>query len=267
MPRRPPTTGQGRKNMPSLHTFIPIPGFIVPKKIALTLVYLVVSRAAFAQSSIDVHFGLRGGAINNGAPIEAFNNHYFPTQYYPESAPYTLGPTVGVLLDDRFEIRLEAVRSRFSFRSESGSPFPWSGSKWTSQVDGSTWQFPLVGAYHFGTGPVRVFGGGGISLGTNSKGTAHTETTTVPPYPPYEPAVTTNSVSKFRSHSNPLAIYVTGGINNRVKFLSIRPEFRYTRWTSYRADYENSILFSLNQFEVSISLSLHPFPFKSGDGH
>jgi len=239
---------------------------MVCKRTILTLVLVVISKGAFGQSPVDVYFGLRGGAINSGVPIEVFNNHYFPTRYYPESEKYTFGPTVGVLLKDRFEIRLEAVRSRFSFRSESGTPFPVSGSKYTSQVEARTWQYPLLGAYHFGSGPMRLFGGGGISLETRASGTTHTETTTVPPYPPFEPAVTTNSTSPFRLRLNPTAFYVTGGINSRVKFISIRPEFRYTRWTSYRADSENSLLFSPNQFEFSVGLAFHPFHVIRGVG-
>jgi len=221
-----------------------------------TLVFLLFSGAVFAQSTIDIHLGVRG-AINGGPPpVEVSNNHYFPDRYYPQYDAYAFGPTVGVLLDDRFEVRLEAVRSRFSFRRESGTPFPASGSKSVSQVEGRLWQYPLLAAYHFGGGPVKVFGGGGISVATKTSGTARTETTTVPPFPPFEPAVTTTSTSPYQFRSNPFALYVIGGFNQRVKFMSIRPEFRYARWTSYQNDSENSVLFSPNQFEFSVAVSI-----------
>jgi hypothetical protein len=50
----------------------------------------------------------------------------------------------------------------------------------------------------------------------------------------------------------------------RVSHLSIRPEFRYGRWTSLAGDWEDTVLFSRNQFEFLIGISLHPFRFKSG---
>jgi hypothetical protein len=109
-----------------------------------------------AAQSIDVDFGIRGGFFNEGIPIVVSNNHYFPDRYTAEGRPYSLGPTLGVLLDDRVHIRFEAVRSRFEFVRQSGTPYPASGSKSTSGTTGHIWQYPLLVNYLFSGGPVRA---------------------------------------------------------------------------------------------------------------
>ena len=141
-------------------------------KIFLTCIFLLAaSIIAIAQTSVEFDFGVRGGAFNSGIPLEVFSNHYFPPAYSTEKMPYTFGPTVGVLINDRFDIRFEAVRSLFRFRGESTTPFPASGQKSISTTDGHMWQYPLLVTIHSSSGPLRAFGGGGITLGRTVSGT------------------------------------------------------------------------------------------------
>src|SRR2546427_8385793 len=118
---------------------------------------LAPSIIAIAQTSIEFDFGVRGGAFNSGIPLEVFSNHYFPPAYSTDKMPYTFGPIVGVLINDRFEIRFEAVRSLFRFRGESTTPFPASGQKSISTTDGHMWQYPLLLTIHSSSGPLRAF--------------------------------------------------------------------------------------------------------------
>ena len=237
---------------------------LIARTIVTSILVLALSRAAVAQISVDVDFGMRGGVLNDAMPIEAFNNHYFPTGYSTDKLPYAFGPTVGVLLSDRFEARIEAVRSRFRFHGQSGTPFPASGQKFTFTTEGHVWQYPLLFTYHFGTGPVRAFGGGGLSLGRSVHGTESAVITTITPPTPSGVITTTTTKTPFVPLAKPNAYYITGGIEGRVSFISIRPEMRYGRWTSYINDQENTLLFSPNQFEFLVGISLHPFRFNAG---
>src|SRR5215469_4870296 len=85
---------------------------------------LAFSGVCIAQIKMDFDLGVRGGAFSGGIPVELPNNHYFPDRYSAETHRYTFGPTVGVLFSDHFEVRFEAVRSRFRFQDQSGTPFP-----------------------------------------------------------------------------------------------------------------------------------------------
>jgi hypothetical protein len=235
---------------------------------------LTFSGISIAQIKADFDFGIRGGAFSGGIPMEVPNNHYFPDRYSPEAHQYTFGPTVGVLFNDRFEVRFEAVRSRFRFQDQSSTPFPVSLYKYSSVTDGSIWQYPLLLTYHAGSGAVRPFGGGGLSFGSTFQGTTHTETTRVVGPPPPNPnapfdTVTTFSTTPFNSRSNPTALYLSGGIEGRVSFISIRPEIRYTHWMNFDKRSEigiqdDTILFSGNQVEFVLGVSVHPVGFKKG---
>jgi len=82
--------------------------------------------------------------------------------------------------------------------------------------------------------------------------------------PPTPSGVITTTFSRapFRTLSVPLAFYITGGLDGRISLLSIRPELRYARWTSSLADQENQLLFSSNQFEFLVGITVRPFRFK-----
>jgi hypothetical protein len=210
------------------------------------------SCSAFAQIPIDVDLGIRGGLFNSGIPIEAEDNHYFHNQYSTEKHPVTIGPAVGVLLNNSFGVRFEAVRSQFRFHGQSGLPV--SGSKQTLVADGYIWQYPILATYHVGPGRVRAFGGAGLSLGRS----IHTSTYTVTPT---LTSATTLSTT-FRLQSDATAFYVTAGVDCRVSLFSVRPEFRYAHWSASLANQDDSILYSPNQLEFLVGITVHPFPHR-----
>jgi hypothetical protein len=240
--------------------------------LAIAMLMITVSGTAIGQTKIDFDLGVRGGAFSGGIPMEVPNGHYFPDTYTAETHPYTFGPTVGIQFNDHIEVRFEAVRSRFRFQDQSGTPFPAALSKYTSVSDGSIWQYPILLTYHVGNGAVRPFGGGGLSFGSAFKGTTHTVTTSVvgplPPNPNTPPnTVTTFSTTAFKPTSNPTAFYLSGGVEGRISFFSIRPEIRYTHWTGFdmRSNIgiqDDTILFSGNQVEFVLGVSINPFRFK-----
>jgi hypothetical protein len=243
------------------------------KTLVFAVLLLAFSRTAAAQIDLDIDLGVRGGTFNSGIPLEVGNNHYFPDLYSTEKMPFTFGPAVGVLLKDRWNIRFEAVRSRFRFRGQN-AVFGTS-----STTDGHVWQYPLLLTYYVNSGGVRAFGGGGISFGSTFGGTTWAETTRVVPPPPGKPTAPTTTVTTFSPTPftplnfglNPKTLYITGGIDTRIKFLSIRPELRYARWTNFQCSYTNcqddTILFSPNQLEFLIGISVHPLKIRSDHQH
>src|SRR5262245_48442951 len=236
-----------------------------PTILRTVVLFFALSRIAAAQGQLQIDFGVRGGTFNSGIPIEVSSNHYFPPRYSTEKIAPTFGPTVGVLINNRFGVRLEAVRSRFRFHVESGTPFPASGQKYTSTTDGHIWHYPLVVTVHSSGGPLRAFGGGGISLGRSIRGTTTTVTTKVNPIPAGVTTVTTMTepFPTRYERSNPVALYVTGGLDVRVSLLSIRPELRYAHWGSTPSDPENQMIFSSKQLEFLVGITVHPFQFKT----
>ena len=230
------------------------------------LAFLVVGTfrtVGVAQASFDIDFGVRGGVSSVGPPLEVFNIHHFPNRYSTGRVPpYTVGATLGVRINEHFEVRLEAVRSRFRFNGETGTPFPESFYKATWTTNGTVWQYPFLVTYHsdFGSG-VDFFGGGGASPFVRIKGTTYSEETTVS-YPSLE-TTTTTSTSPMRTWANPIAFYGTAGFSKRLSFLSVRPQLRLTFWTGYRSsDQQNSVLFSSVTPEFLVGISVHPFRLK-----
>jgi len=241
------------------------------KIVLITILLFALCSFSLAQLSVDVDLGVRGGAFNSGTPIEVPNNQYFPVRYLDEKLPFTFGPAVGVLFNNRWEARFEAVRSRFRFHDQSGTLFPIS---YTSTTDGHVWQYPLLLTYLAGNGTVRPFGGGGFSLASAFHGTTRTQTTRVVGPIPANPnvpfnTVTTTSTQSFNPPSIPMAFYFTGGVDGRVSFLSIRPEFRYGHWINWDMRQSNvnaqhdTVLFSPNQLEFLIGISVRPLRLKS----
>jgi hypothetical protein len=243
---------------------------------ALLLLLTVFPAAAVAQLPIDVDFGVRSGVINEAVPLEVPNNHYFPDVYTTDQPQFPLaaGPAVGVLINNHWYLRFEAVRSPFKFNFVQGTNefFPYSGQPAiTSVTVGHTWQYPLLLTYMVGNGPLRPFAGGGASLGSTFRGTTQTTTTTlVGPRPaggtpgPF-PTMTTISTAPFDTRYTfaPSAFYISGGLDYRRSVFSIRPELRYAHWTGFNNTsityQDDSILYSPNQMELLLTVSVHPF--------
>jgi hypothetical protein len=222
-----------------------------------------LSSVATAQKSVEFDIGVRGGLFTGGPPLEVFSSNKWPPNYTTDEMPYTFGPTLGLLFNDRFEIRFEAVRSQFRFHSESTEPYPTSGRKSTSTTDGHMWQYPLLVTFHSSSGPVRPLIGGGIGLPGSVHGTTSTTLTTITPPTPSGVVTTTFSTRPFQSPTDQFGFYITGGVDGRVSFLSIRPELRYAHWSSSQKDPYNQLLYSSNQLEFLVGVTLHPFRSKS----
>jgi hypothetical protein len=265
--RRPRFWQRDLEKMTLFHHHFKLRFFPTHSALRSVVLFFALSGVAAAKNQLQIDLGVRGGTFNSGIPIEVFSNHYFPPRYSTDKIAPTFGPTVGVLINNRVGVRLEAVRSRFRFHGESTTPFPASGQKYTSTTDGHIWQYPLLVTVNSGDGPLRAFGGGGISLGRSIRGTTTTVTTRVSPLPAGVTTVTTTTEPFRVLGSGPFAFYITGGLDASVSLLSIRPELRYAHSHASLADQENQLIFSPNQFEFLVGITVHPFRFKTRQKH
>jgi len=228
------------------------------------ILFSALSSIAAAQTPIQPDFGFRGGVLAN----HSFQANQLCSSvgcvlathsFAAEGLRGTVGPAIGVLLYDRVEVRFEAVHRRFGYQVQ--SDVVAIGQHSLETVRGHLWEYPLLATYHFSSGPARPYVGGGLSLGVNGRYTAGFQSTTTTQLA--SGPVTTTS---FDQRTNdlfglPTGYYVIGGVDGRVSYFSIRPEFRYTRFPRGLSSSAEAIL-TPNQFEFLIGFSIRPFRMK-----
>jgi opacity protein-like surface antigen len=186
----------------------------------------------------------------------AFGTHSFIASEFP----WTVGPSIGILLDDRVEMRFEAVHRRFGYEVQSYSTLPNVFTQSSRKiVRGHLWEYPLMLTYHVSLGRARPYFGGGLSL---VNGSDNTETQSTFTMETGSGPVTTTSIERSTSDlaGLPTGYYVVGGVDNQISYFSIRPELRYSHFHSESSSAETR--FAPNQFEFVIGLIVHPFRSK-----
>jgi hypothetical protein len=220
-----------------------------------------------AQAPVLIDLGIRGGAVATdsfqflnpccGAGAVLGGSWSFSS----EKLHGTIGPTVGVVLYDRVEVRFEAVHRRFGYQIQNNQglfPAPFS-QHITETVHGHLWQYPLLATYRPGYGPTRPFIGGGLDLGGvhNKFSTDYQVTRMTLSSGP----VTTFSHSASQSTLS-TAYYVIGGVDARISLVSVRPELRYIHFSGIpNLSSGGEAVLKPNQFEflIGIGISAHPF--------
>jgi hypothetical protein len=223
------------------------------------IVFFALSGIARGQNLVEVGFGVRGGLVANGS-VQAFRLCIDTACAFDPSPSFatdrlsgTVGPTVNVLLFDRVEVRFEAVHRRFGYQVDH-TIFPPNNVETTQ---GTVWEYPLLATYHFGSGPIRPFAGGGLSLRTTETLSSQTAFSGITPAP-----------LVFRtsgSLSPPPPYYLVAGIDGRISHVSIRPEFRYSHFPVDEGSSAEATL-KPNQFEFLVSVSVQ-FLLKKLDAH
>jgi hypothetical protein len=169
----------------------------------------------------------------------------------------TFGPTIDILLHQRVEVRFEAVHRRFGFQIHNFIRRIDSTRGFDESATGHLWEYPLLATYHFRSGSARPFAGGGVSLGTRGSLDRETQSTFTSFIP--EPGVPATTTSKARATGLPLRngspFYLVAGIDARVSHLSIRPEFRYSHFSTGPDPNAEEIL-KPNQFEFLLGVSV-----------
>lgn len=224
------------------------------------IVFFALSGIAHGQNQIEVGFGVRGGL--RATPSFQANQLCVDTAcglsssaFATDKLPGSLGPAVNVLLNDRVEFRFEAVHRRFGYQVQ--TVVGPGVQQVIETTQGNLWEYPILATYHFSSGPVRPFAGGGFSLGlTGTRSTETVSTTTIP----------TPTTSVFRTSGSlsngTLPFYLVAGIDGRISHVSIRPEFRYSRFSGGSGEE----ILKPNQFEFLLGLSFQ-FGIKKRETH
>jgi len=231
------------------------PGRAVFSAALVALLVFVLATDSEAQS-VDVFVGMRGGLTSSSSPLEAFSMKIYAPSYTSTFSPIAWGATAGVVVNDKFEIRVEAARYPFRYTGQSGTPYPQSSIKWTAVTSGHVWQFPLLVTYRLNGGPFRIFVGGGLSTRSSARGSVTTTTTTIGLGSPTE--TTTVSTRAYSEAAYPIAVHGSLGFEFRKGWISLRPEMRMGFWTGYRGDPSNQSVGSPTQAEFIVGLRIHP---------
>lgn len=225
----------------------------------ISVLFLLLSVVAFGQSSVEVGVGIRGGLLANKSFEEgqlcSGAGCLFGTRGFTADGLHgTVGPAVNVLFNDHLEVRFEAVHRRVGYQVRNDLVVqPILDQHILESTVGHMWEYPLLVTYHFSSGPIRPYAGGGFSVTTT--GTTRTETQITSTM--NQGGVTTITVFK---NTAPLPsqtpFYLVAGIDGRVSHVSIRPEFRYSHFSNSSFSQNAAAILKSNQFEVLLGVSL-----------
>jgi opacity protein-like surface antigen len=182
-------------------------------KLSLLLCAVAVTAAAQPFS-----FGVKAGVPATDA-IEAFKGNQ--SFYVSNTHRYLFGPTVQLNLPFRFSIEVDALYRRLGYEYDQ---FAGPGSPTTTRTVANSWEFPVLGKYAIFGGPLRPF----VDAGANFRHISGVDQvrstlTTL--------NVNVNPVPEFNK-DNDAGFVFGGGVELKLGFLRITPEFRYTRWGS-----------------------------------
>jgi len=132
------------------------------KALGAALFTLALASRLAAEAPVVIDLGIRGGAVATdsfqllqaccGAGAFLGGSWSFSS----ERLHGTIGPTVGIVLYDRVEVRFEAVHRRFGYQIQNDLSLP-AFSQHIEAVHGHLWQYPLLATYRPGYGPVQLF--------------------------------------------------------------------------------------------------------------
>ena len=180
----------------------------------ITLLVFGVVLTAAAQ---PVSIGVKGGV-----PITDFFDAARGNQsaYATNTHRYLVGPTVQFNLPWRFSIEVDALYKRLGFDYDQfGGP----GSPTITSTTANSWEFPVLAKFDILPGPVRPF----IDIGPSFRhisGVDQIRSTAS--------AVNISVNSPEFNKKNDIGAAFGGGVEFKLGWLRISPEFRYTRWGS-----------------------------------
>jgi len=188
------------------------------------LAFLAIPPVASGQNRIEFEFGVRAGVpftvpltSRLTGPASVFSRQAFTRP------PVSVGPAFAVVVYDRLTVQFDFLYKTMRFNNSvfNGTSYSSSSTRVSSR------EFPLIADYAILKGPIRPFGGGGVLLG--------------------------DSWSDRRVLNQLPAYVINGGLDWRMSRLVIRPELRYTRWSSVSQSTDAAR--RENQFEYLVGFS------------
>jgi len=163
---------------------------------------LFAAIAAHAESPLQIEVIDHGGiplndTLRNATSVGSAANF---VHIQTDRAPYITGVSAGVLLRDRLHVAFGAVYMPVSYTwgGQTCCPVSWA----EAHTRGTSWEFPLLGHYRWGSGDLRPLSGGGFVLHNRTSGV----------------------------NKQPLAPVVSGGVEWSRGLMAIRPELRYVHF-------------------------------------
>ena len=179
---------------------------------------LLLCAAAVTLAAESVSVGLKAGVPITDA-LETFQGNQ--SAYVTNTHRYLLGPTVQLNLPFRFSIEVDALYRRLGYEY---NQFAGPGSPTSTRTVANSWEFPVLGKYAVLGGPIRPF----VDAGANFRhitGVDQVRNTLT------AVNVSVNPVPEFNK-DNDIGFVFGGGVELKLGFMRITPEFRYTRWGS-----------------------------------
>jgi len=153
---------------------------------------------------------------------------------------YIVGPEVELNLPFGFGAEFDVLYRHFNFTNINGV-FNSAGAALTSTGSAGNWEFPLVAKYKFHGKIVRPYVEAGVAWDTLTG--------------------VTGTVSHFAGLSvNPAkntttGVVIGGGLDIHAVLIHIKPELRYTRWTSQQFNAAGVLNSNQNQAEFLVGIT------------
>ena len=181
------------------------------------LLFILSAGAAVAQPFT--------AGVKAGAPATDFLNtvESGTINFHTYTQRYLFGPTAELRLPFGLGVEFDALYRHYNFQTV-GTFLP-AGSTITAGAHTGAWEFPLLAKYRFPTPVIRPFVDAGIAF---DKLQGFKQTITVVSVNPFLPPANLNQ---------PVNDVTTGavfgfGLEIKVPYVHISPEFRYTHWIS-----------------------------------
>jgi len=140
--------------------------------------------------------------------------------YVTHTHRYLVGGTVQFNFPARFSVEVDALYKRLGFEY---NQFAGVGSPTATRTVANSWEFPVLGKFAVFPGPVRPF----IDAGANFRHISGVEQIRTG----LAPLNLVANPPEFNK-DNDIGFAFGGGIEFKLGYLRITPEFRYTRWGS-----------------------------------
>lgn len=204
---------------------------------------LLVLAAAITAAAQPVSFGVKAGVPITDAFDTAQGNQ---AAYASNTHRYLVGATVQVNLPLRFAVEVDGLYRRLGFDyNQFGGP----GSPTFTSTTANSWEFPVLGKWAVVPGPVRPF----VDFGANFR-----HISGIDQIRNSAAAVNVNvsSVPEFHKDFDIGATF-GAGVEFKVGWLRVTPEFRYTRWgtENFRDPIADLLRTNKNQGDFMVGLT------------
>ena len=204
------------------------------------LLLLFGAVTAFSQ---PITFGIKGGmSFTDFTETVARGN----INFNDNTRRYIIGPTLELRLPFGLGVEVDALYRRFNYNQYITGT---AGTDFVS-TSGNAWEFPVLGKYRFKAPVARPYIVGGIAWDTLSGLTQNVQRAVA------STGVISSPMPAELNEKTTIGYVVGAGLDIKVLFLHISPEFRYTRWgAKHFLDPNGGLSSNQNQGEFLVGIT------------